>query len=367
MSNPVFNNMMSHAERSQSRGVRRKFGKSEHATRDQAIDPKTRLMLFKMMSNGLFSEINGAISTGKEAVVYHAAGSGGEQFAVKIFKTTLTDFKNRSKYVIGEERFRQLGRQNPRKVVHLWAEKEMKNLKRAERAGLRCPAPIALRKHVLVMQLIGTDGDAAPKLTDAKLAGTAGARDAYFQCVDLMRQLYQKCRLVHADLSEFNMLWHEKQLWLIDLAQAVEFDHPNAMRFLRDDCNHVTQYFRWLGVSDVLTVRNLFQFVSQSEVLDLGREMGKPSPTSEQDDNVWFESFLPQRLSDLADPEAAADRVKDAFHKQLLKNDEGEEEEVEEVEEEEEREKDKEKNKEKGKAKKPSKTSRKKKNNKSNK
>jgi len=97
MSNPVFNNMMLHAERSQSRGVRRKFGKGEHATRDQAVDPKTRLLLFKMMNNGLLSEINGAVSTGKEAVVYHALSGSGQDYAVKIFKTTLTDFKNRSK------------------------------------------------------------------------------------------------------------------------------------------------------------------------------------------------------------------------------------------------------------------------------
>lgn len=194
----------------------------------------------------------------------------------------------------------------------------MKNLKRAEKAGLRCPAPIALRKHVLVMQFVGTDGRAAPKLADAELANTRGAREAYFECVAMMRKLYQECRLVHADLSEFNMLWHEKQIWMIDLAQAVEFDHPNAMRFLRDDCLHVTQYFLHLGVSDALSVRCLFQFVSSHNALDLESEMGKPSVTSEQDDNVWFDSFLPQRLSDLADPEAAADRVQDAFHKALL-------------------------------------------------
>lgn len=97
MSNPVFNNMMLHAERSQSRGIRRKFGKGDQATREQAVDPKTRMLLFKMMNNGLLNEINGAVSTGKEAVVYHAVGGSGDDYAVKVFKTTLTDFKNRSK------------------------------------------------------------------------------------------------------------------------------------------------------------------------------------------------------------------------------------------------------------------------------
>lgn len=207
--------------------------------------------------------------------------------------------------------------------------KEMKNLKRAAKAGLRCPAPVALRKHVLVMELLAdSDGHAAPKLTDAGLSGQR-ARGAYLQCVEMMRQLYQQCRLVHADLSGFNMLWHNEQVWMIDLAQAVEFDHPNAMRFLRDDCLHVTQLFRTLGVADALSVRALFQFVSDAEqpaepVTEL---LGRPSPTSEHDDNVWFESFLPQRLSDLTDPEAAAQRVQDAFHEKLLRQeDEGDEE-----------------------------------------
>ena len=93
----MFNSMMLHAERSESRGVRRKFGKMEQATREQAIDPKTRMLLFKMIGGGLLTELHGAISTGKEAVVYHADGAGEAKYAVKVFKTTLTDFKNRSK------------------------------------------------------------------------------------------------------------------------------------------------------------------------------------------------------------------------------------------------------------------------------
>ena len=51
--------------------------------------------------------------------------------AVKVFKTTLNEFKNRDRYIKDDYRFRdRFGKQNPRKFVRLWAEKEMHNLKR---------------------------------------------------------------------------------------------------------------------------------------------------------------------------------------------------------------------------------------------
>lgn len=51
--------------------------------------------------------------------------------AIKVFKTTLNEFKNRDRYIKDDYRFKdRFGKQNPRKVVKLWAEKEMHNLKR---------------------------------------------------------------------------------------------------------------------------------------------------------------------------------------------------------------------------------------------
>jgi RIO kinase 1 len=48
--------------------------KSDRATVEQAIDPRTRMVLFKMLNRGVFREIHGCISTGKEANVYQATG-----------------------------------------------------------------------------------------------------------------------------------------------------------------------------------------------------------------------------------------------------------------------------------------------------
>jgi len=42
------------------------------------------MMLFKLINRQLFSEVNGCISTGKEANVYHACRADGTECAIKV-------------------------------------------------------------------------------------------------------------------------------------------------------------------------------------------------------------------------------------------------------------------------------------------
>ena len=70
----------------------------------------------------------------------------------------------------GEFRFRHgYCKSNPRKMVRMWAEKEMRNYRRLGAAGVPCPEALLLKEHVLLMRFIGTDGWAAPRLKDAAL------------------------------------------------------------------------------------------------------------------------------------------------------------------------------------------------------
>ena len=141
--------------------------KADRATIEQVMDPRTRMILFKMLNRGFISEINGCISTGKEAngktvlaqnfsdifpmilyffSVYHCTTADNKARAIKIYKTSILVFKDRDKYVTGDFRFRGgYGKGNPRKMVRTWAEKEMRNLTRIHNAGLACPEPILLR------------------------------------------------------------------------------------------------------------------------------------------------------------------------------------------------------------------------------
>jgi RIO kinase 1 len=131
--------------------------RANRATSEQVLDPRTRMILFKLINRGLINEINGCISTGKEANVYHAQSDDSKHanIAIKIYKTSILVFKDRDRYVSGDSRFSKYSKHNPRKMVKMWAEKEMRNLKRLVTAGINCPEPLYLKLHVLVMTFLG--------------------------------------------------------------------------------------------------------------------------------------------------------------------------------------------------------------------
>lgn len=254
--------------------------KADRATVEGVLDPRTILILYKMVNRGLLECVNGCVSTGKEANVYHATtavtgssnASGSSavdsekgSLALKIYKTSILVFKDRDRYVSGEFRFRHgYAKHNPRKMVRLWAEKEARNLKRMVSAGLRAPVPVELRDHVLVMQFLGdSQGWASPRLKDAdEIIGSDRAEWSrlYRELIASVRIMYHQCRLVHADLSEYNILYHQHHLWIIDVSQSVEHDHPRAYDFLRADLAHVDDFFAKRGVN-TLGLRATFEFV----------------------------------------------------------------------------------------------------------
>ncbi|KAK2350577.1 non-specific serine/threonine protein kinase [Trifolium repens] len=294
--------------------------KADRATVEQAIDPRTRMVLFKMLNRGVFQDMNGCISTGKEANVYHATKSNGQELAIKIYKTSILVFKDRDRYVQGDYRFRNgYCKHNPRKMVKTWAEKEMRNLMRLKAEGIRCPTPQLLRLHILVMEFIGKDGWAAPRLKDADLS-LDKLREGYVEIIVAMRTLYQKCKLVHGDLSEYNILYYEGHLYIIDVSQAVDPDHPHALDFLREDIIHVSDFFKKNGVG-VMTLRELFDFIVDASIADdavdsylekvqqkiLAR--GDISVEDEIADSVFAQSYIPKTLDDVKNAEEDVQRI----------------------------------------------------------
>jgi len=324
--------------------------KADRATCEQVLDPRTRMILFKLLNQHVLETINGCISTGKEANVYHGTLgvktptedapasvkplTGGDA-AIKVYKTSILVFKDRDRYVNGEFRFRRgYCKSNPRKMVKLWAEKEMRNLVRLKQAGIRCPDALLLRQHVLVMRFLGKNGNAAPKLKDVTLS-IEKLHELYWEAITVMRTIYQKCKLVHADLSEYNILYFKGHLYIIDVSQAVEHDHPNAMRFLQMDCTNMTAYFRRQGVA-TLTVRELFDFITdgaiEDEQIDAYLEVlqeriaNRPlelTPEELIDEEVFKQTFIPRTLNDVFDHErhilqAIDGNTKDMFYSNVV-------------------------------------------------
>ena len=65
--------------------------KKEHSTQEHVFDPKTRLLLFKLVDAGVLSEVNGCVSTGKEANIYHAGGGRWAEPECALYAWILTN------------------------------------------------------------------------------------------------------------------------------------------------------------------------------------------------------------------------------------------------------------------------------------
>jgi len=272
------------------------------ATVEQVLDPRTMLVLSKMLKRGVCDEIRGCVSTGKEANVYYASAAAlpGEtaivgkpvELAIKIYKTSILVFKDRARYVEGEFRFRSGLNKNPRKMVQQWAEKEFRNLRRIRNAGgVWSPEPIELRQNVLVMRFIGEDADAAPRLKDAQEMSPEMWRYTYRETLRLLRFLFQRCRLVHGDFSEYNLLYFKEAVHVIDVSQAVEDDHVQAYDFLKRDCVNISNFFAKRvpeGENEILRVKTLFDFIVR-------KQLPVAEPLSEED---AVPEDAPWRLSD---------------------------------------------------------------------
>ncbi|KAJ2135445.1 Serine/threonine-protein kinase rio1, partial [Coemansia sp. RSA 678] len=200
-------------------------------------------------------------------------------------------------------------------------------------AGLLAPQPLLLRQHVLVMEFLGSsDGWAYPRLKDAQVPAHRFPL-LYYQLVRDMRILYTVCKLVHADLSEYNILYHGKRLYIIDVSQSVEHEHPFALDFLRHDCNNVTEYFRKRGGVRTMSLRRLFEFITDKTIgpteedIDaaLGTIRDEMDDCSDEqlaavrlDDEVFRQSYIPRTLEEVYDYERDVKKINKGDKDELI-------------------------------------------------
>ncbi|MDP2717845.1 MAG: RIO1 family regulatory kinase/ATPase, partial [Candidatus Micrarchaeota archaeon] len=111
-------------------------------------------------------------------------------------------------------------------------------------AGVRVPKPILHKGNVVIMEFIGEGGIAYPLLEQAQLDD---AQSVFNSVVNGARLTYQDAKLVHADLSGFNILATTPPV-IIDWGQAVHRRHPRSEEFLDRDARNVCQFFQRRGV-----------------------------------------------------------------------------------------------------------------------
>ncbi|HDJ94859.1 MAG TPA: serine protein kinase RIO [Acidilobales archaeon] len=210
---------------------------------EEVFDTPTLLALYHVIRKGYIDKMFGVVSAGKEARVYWAKNRRGEDVAVKIYLTTTAEFrKSIRQYIIGDPRFESVSG-DLRKLILKWVQKEYKNLKRMYEAGVRVPKPYYAYRNILVMEFIGENGIRAPLLKEVRLTDEEYV-EIYEKIVHYIKLMYNKAKLVHADLSEYNIMLYGGEPVIIDVSQAVTLDHPMAMYFLIRDIKNIIRYFR---------------------------------------------------------------------------------------------------------------------------
>jgi len=201
----------------------------DRKTIDQVFDKTTLLRLTKLISNNVIDHFDFPISSGKEAIVFRAVTPQKKFIAIKIYRTSNLSFKHLSRYIDGDPRF-EIINNTRRGIIDKWAQKEFKNLLRLKNNNILAPTPIKRLNNILLMQYIGTKTKPAPLLKDIELVNP---KETFDKIIQLITQMYTKAELVHADLSAYNILVHQKKLYIIDLGQAVLLEHPESYEFKR--------------------------------------------------------------------------------------------------------------------------------------
>jgi RIO kinase 1 len=209
---------------------------------EEVFDRATLLAVEELVSRRTLSDLFGVVNSGKEARVYYGLDPQGGPVAVKIYLTSTSEFKRRMGYIAGDRRFGKLPT-NSREAIFLWVRKEFKNLQLAESAGIRVPKPIAFHKNVLAMEYVGDPPNPAPTFAEVEVDV-----EDYDWTFDIIQTLYKKGRLVHADLSEFNIFKRGGERILFDMGSAVLASHPQSDTFLRRDITNMVRFFRKRGI-----------------------------------------------------------------------------------------------------------------------
>ncbi|NOY93715.1 MAG: hypothetical protein GXP55_21225, partial [Deltaproteobacteria bacterium] len=207
---------------------------------------KTPRRLEPLLEEGIIEEVHRQLMSGKEAVCY-VVSAGGEIRVAKVYKEAQQRaFQNRASYMEGRNvrssrdrrAIKKRTNYGKKQLEQAWQTAEVDALFRMHAAGVRVPTPYVFSEGVLVMEMV-QDGEerVASRLSDLRF----GREEA----LELHRELMRQCMLmllgglVHADLSEFNVLMTPSGPVIIDFPQAMDAAANNSARriFVRDTDN----------------------------------------------------------------------------------------------------------------------------------
>jgi len=231
-------------------------GFKNNKTINEVLDKTTIMTLHDLINKHIISYVNGVVRSGKESQLFWAVDKNGKDIALKIYLVSTSSFKKRASYILGDPRFSKI-RKGTRNLVYLWAKKEFRNLIQCVECAIPSTKPIYVTKNILVMEFVGKNGIPEKTLVEAEVS-----QKDYESTISLIKRLYKEAKLVHGDLSEFNIFKTENGLMLFDLASGVDIHHPNAHEFLKRDINNISKFFVKRGLT-VANPNDIFELVTK--------------------------------------------------------------------------------------------------------
>lgn len=211
-------------------------------------------------------EIISNIKSGKEAVVYKVL-LDNKLVAMKLYKNPEErSFKNAGQYLEGkhyqkasEKKAIEKGNKFSKKLKHdNWIRREFFMLEKLYDLGAKIPQPILQIDNAIFMELLGNEDDIAPRLCDIKL--TSSEAKKAFQSIIKSILIFWNFGIVHADLSEYNILWWNNKPYIIDFPQSVnKQSNPDSLRLLERDLKNITKFFGKIIEVDYEKIRKQFE------------------------------------------------------------------------------------------------------------
>lgn len=213
-------------------------------TSHDVFDEFTWRALGKLEAQGHFDQLVSSISQGKEAHIFLALKKDGTKVIVKIYRMMNCNFNKMFGYIKSDPRYADLkGRR--RQIILAWVQREYRNLLLAREHHVRAPTPYAIKDHIIVMEYIGDEDGVAPQAKDADIV------DPKAFMAEIHKQnniLLTKAKLVHADLSMFNILVHNQLPVLIDMSQTTSIEDQNAQEYKERDAKNLALLEKRLGI-----------------------------------------------------------------------------------------------------------------------
>lgn len=210
---------------------------------ENVFDRYTKKALMKLSDDRILSKLHGTVESGKESKVFLADTPDGERVLVKIYMTRAGGFRDMENYLRGDPRFMDF-KSDRRSIIEEWCKKEYRNLEKA-RGIVKCPEPKATEQNILVMEFLGREFSPFPKLKDVEIENP---ELGWKKTKKAIEKLWKEKKLVHGDLSEYNVLVTDKpELAWIDFSQGVHRTHPEAKNLLERDIENMADFFERQG------------------------------------------------------------------------------------------------------------------------